>query len=132
MKSITVIEPTIIIDGPVKIVDYAGIAGNSITLSEFKHKMKGFVPYEIKCIKDKTIDLYHSYVRVVGVKFESQGGTTKQILVEIIYSSIGNFLICVSNFENNYADGKLGGFLELSYEFNQGTLFSTDFKDFFE
>ncbi|CAG9318843.1 unnamed protein product [Blepharisma stoltei] len=120
----------IIIDGPVKIVDDSRLFEEAHTLIELKTKMKHYVPYEIKCVKDKTIDIFHSFVRVIGMKQTKDDIIA--IVVEIIFSSLGNFLICISDYDESIRDYKLGGVLELSYVFPQNTVFQRNFKDFFE
>ncbi|CAG9310954.1 unnamed protein product [Blepharisma stoltei] len=120
-------ENNILEDGPIKIIDYSGLAKYSSSINDFKNQMKHFVPYEIRCIKDSSFDTDHSYVRVTGV---SQL-TKKDITIEISYS-LGNFVICISPYWDYDNSSKIAGILELSYKFPKNTKFHLDFKDFFD
>ncbi|CAG9319301.1 unnamed protein product [Blepharisma stoltei] len=118
-------------DGTVKIIDYTGVMGYSQTLSDMKHKMRSIIPYEIRRIKDNSIDERHSIVKVAGIK--QDGDMFIEFTFDIIFSSLGKFNISIAQSKSPLLnDAKCNGVLELYYTFPKDTIFKRDFKDFFE
>ncbi|CAG9334841.1 unnamed protein product [Blepharisma stoltei] len=118
-------------DGCVKVVDYTGMYSGVHSIQELKQKMLDYLPYHLQCIKDSDIDPIHSFVRVIGIQTSSDAWS--EIMIEIIFASIGRFAIGIwPSWNTREGSPKVTGTIEYLYKFPENAKYRGGFHTFLD